>query len=358
MAVGFTGYTHIPFNETSFLTTTRPNVFITGGQGHVGRTLIPTLVQHGYNVHSLARSLEARDRLRALGCTSVQAGDVLSQEAMKAAARGCTHFIHCASTFSHVDTTRTRYFHQMNLLVATHVVATCRQLGIRKLVLLSNCAVLCDGEQVVNAREDDIAVKSSNHHPLGACAKSMREVEMLVLRANDDANGLLTCVIRPRLLWGGYADPFTTHVIRAARTNRLRLVSGGDFRTSTCHVRNACEAIACALRHGKGGQVYFVTDGSSVQFVSFVGRILKAAGVENVDTLLNKSVSLFVARRVARVAEWVAQWCNSEAVLSEAGVCLMGQEMTVCDRKAREMLAYQNAITIEQGLEQLRATID
>lgn len=351
MAVGLDHHINTGQYVTSFSTSTRPNVFVTGGQGHVGRTLIPTLQQQGYNVHSLARTMEERDRLRAMGCKSVQAGDVLSLEAIISAAWGCTHFVHCASTFSHVDTSRTQLFHSRNILVATHAIAACRQLRIRKLVLLSNCAVLCDGSAVSNANEKT----PLSPNPLGACGKSMREVEKIILDANDGAM-LQTSVIRPRLLWGGHGDPFTTALIQAAKAQRLRLVSGGNFRTSTCHVRNACEAIMCALRHDKGGEIYFVTDGCSVHFGSFVRSLLVAAKVDCVDSVLSNTVPLWLARRVARVAEWYAQYSNTEAMLSEAGVCLIGQEMTVCDDKARGMISYCNVVSVDQGLTELRGT--
>lgn len=351
MAIGLHDDVDSGLDLTSFLTTTFPTVFVTGGQGHVGRTLIPTLRQHGYNVHSLARTLEGRDRLRALGCASVQAGDVLCLQAIISAARGCTHFIHCASTFSHVDTSRTQYYLLMNKLTATHAVAACRHLEIRKLVLLSNCSVLCNGTPVVNA-DESMPLKED---PLGTCAKSMRIVERLILQANDNTT-LQTCVIRPRLLWGGVdGDPFTMNIIEAARSKRLRLVSGGNFYTSTCHVRNACEAISCALRRAKGGHIYHVTDGKLIRFSSFIRDILKAVDIDHVDDLLAQSVPLFVARRIARLSQWLAQISNTKASLSEAGVCLVGQEMTICDNKARDVLAYRNAISLDEGMAQLRA---
>jgi len=38
---------------------TDTTVFVTGGSGYVGKTLIPTLIARGYRVKALARSTEA-----------------------------------------------------------------------------------------------------------------------------------------------------------------------------------------------------------------------------------------------------------------------------------------------------------
>jgi nucleoside-diphosphate-sugar epimerase len=91
--------------------------------------------------------------------------------------------------------------------------------------------------------------------------------------------------------------------------------SRGNYRISTTHVSNLCSAIILACRNGKGGEVYYVTDGKDVLFRDFIGKLLET-----------------VYKTVIPVGTPVI---DSEMIYT------MGTAFTINDNKARTQLGYQ-----------------
>lgn len=399
MAIGLHGLVEEDKESAVFFAPSSPHVFVTGALGHLGRTLIRVLQQRGFAVRSIGRTSRECDLLRALGCISADIGDVWSTPTLVTAAWDCRLFVHCATVFAPrdgVQATSNEGCHDNSTPMdanacATHsVVAACRTLGVHKLVVVSGCAVMCGS----NCDTCGVAVPviEANEsipppvHPHGALARALFAAEQVALQFgglsgdnshyNDDYNDdvgdmgegdrgggeedmLSTCVVRPGLLWGGGHDALATALVRSARGGQLRLVGGGSFRISTCHVENASACIVNALRRGACGAVYFATDGVPILYADFVRRVLVSAGVERraVDAALSRSVSLSVARCVARVAEWLARIFHWPPFLTEPAVCRLGQELSVCDHLARATLGYRNALSINQGMQLVRDSI-
>lgn len=352
-------------SETSFIhSTSVPIVFVTGALTHTGHELIQTLCSRGYRVHSISQSSRGCDFLRSLGCSQVTFGDELCSQTLQTAASGATLFVHCA--YSHhlhcnddaaehpVTLSSSVNWHTQAVSAARSVVTVCRNLFVRRLVVLTSCTSPPSfrGQAPFPITEDT----SSNSSPLGAHGRAMQAVEQLVIAANDPAS-LTTVIIRPRLLWGGQGDPLTRSLVAAARSRTLRLVDSGQACTSTCHVANACDAVVRALKNGPGGQVYFVSDGEPTTYRMFTRRVLQAAGVPDVDNVMKKSFPLAIARRVGRLFEWLSNFIHIDPPLTEAGVCLMAVPFVVCDDKARQMLGYRQVVSVHTGMLLLRKTL-
>lgn len=335
-------------HDNSLLRLSKPHVFVFGGLTFLGRNLIPALLKAGYGVKSMAATVEQRARLRALGCCSVAYGEPYSLEAIKLAAAGCLYAVHCACKFVHCDISEGNIVAQSNHLITANIIKACRALQILKLVFHSSEAVLFDGGPL--SRVDESCAYPVN--PVGSCAQSLQNAEARVLSAN--AVSLETIVVRPRLLWGGDDDQFVPCLLKNANAGTLRLVGEGKFLTSTCHVANACEGVIRALQHGQGGEVYFLTDGSPIMFKEFVRGLLLASGVRDVDEAISRSIPLWLAKRLARLAEMMGRRVGKQPQLTQSGVGLIGQEITVLDEKAREKLGYRSQKSMAQGMIEMR----
>lgn len=326
----------------------KPHVFVFGGLTFLGRNLIPALVKAGYGVKSMAATVEQRTRLRVLGCGSVGYGEPYSLEAVKLAAKGCLYAVHCACKFVHCDISEDNTVALSNHLITTNIVKACRELQILKLVFRSSEAALFEGNPL--SCVDETCPYPIN--PVGSCAESLQTAEARVLSANSEL--LETIVVRPRLLWGGDDDQFVPCLVKNAKAGTLRLVGEGRFLTSTCHIANACEGVICALRNGQGGDVYFLTDGSPIIFREFVRGLLLASGVREVEEAISRSIPLWLARRLAKLAEVMGKRMGKQPQLTQSGVGLIGQEITVLDRRAREKLGYEGAKSVAQGMMDMR----
>lgn len=72
-------------------------VFVTGGSGFVGQTLIPTLITNGYQVHALARSAEAIQKVERLGAIAIK-GDLNDSKALASGVEECETVFHLAAS--------------------------------------------------------------------------------------------------------------------------------------------------------------------------------------------------------------------------------------------------------------------
>lgn len=366
MAVGISGAESFSYVSPSFLSS-QPKVFVTGGLGQLGRALIVSLKQKGLIVQSIGRTNAEQSALIALGCDSVGYGEVSSVSALINAARGSTFFVHCASSYAPRDSTwvpnptdiESSIIDKDGEACATHsVLEACRALTIHKLIVVTGFAVVCGGSGVLPITDaiEDAPLKDIPH---GARSAALRAAERAALKHCDDEDPPMVSVVRPALLWGGHGDAFVTALVSAARRKCLRLVGGGKFRISTCHVQNACAGITAALRAATHGAIYFVTDGAPLMYVTFVRRLLLAASIDTptVDIVLSRSVPLAIARRIALLAEWFAHFTGVPPTITEPGVCRLGRQLTVRDTRARISLGYRNAVSFEQGMQLVRTSI-
>lgn len=335
------------YYDDSLLQLGKPHVFVIGGLSFLGRNLIPALVKSGYGVKSMAGTVAQRAQLRALGCTSVGYGEPYSFEAIRIAARGSLYAVHCASLFVHCDVSQNDLVYKSNHLVTSNMIKACRILRIVKLIVQSSEAVLYNGHPLQKVDEG----RPFPLNPLGSCARSLQNVEDLVIEANR--SGLSTVVVRPRLLWGRDDEVFLPSLLADARSGNLRLVGEGRYLTSTCHVSNACEGIICAIKGARGGEVFFLTDGQPVVFQDFVRSLLIAKGEQNVDEIVTRSIPLWIARQLAKAAEILGKASGTQPRMTQSGIGLIGQEMTFVDQKARQLLGYRGLMTIEKGIKEI-----
>ena len=322
-----------------------PSTFLTGGSGFVGRNLVPALVSRGDRVFALARSDTAAATVSALGATPVRA-ELDDVEAMTTAMRSCETVFHCAAKID--EWGAPSEFERVNVAGTEAVLTAAKRAGVRRLVHVSTEAVLVGGGPIVDADE----TKPLPRRPLGQYARTKGLAET---RVRDASSGTLTTVVvRPRFVWGKGDTAVLPRLADAVRDGRFSWISGGRYRTSTCHVQNLVEALLLAGERGRGGEVYFVTDGAPVEFRSFITALLKTRGVDPGT----KSIPHAIAHAVAIVGDAAYRLVNAKGPppLAHATLHLIGEEVTVVDAKARRELEYVGRVTREAGLAEMQGT--
>jgi len=320
------------------------DVFVTGGSGYVGRNLIEALVARGDRVRALARSVESSSAVSTRGA-SVVSGDVLDEDAMVEGMRGCDAVVHAAALLGG-PRDESLYF-RTNVAGTDAVLRAAERAGVPRLVHVSTEAVLADGRPLRNVDETHPYPKR-HIRPYGI-TKAMAEQHVVAA----DSERLATVVVRPRFVWGRDDSTLLPRLVAAARTRQMAWFDGGRYRTSTTHVANTAAGIVAAMERGRGGEIYFVTDGEPVVFREFITAMLATQGV----AAPSRSVPRLVARGVAgTLAGWAALTrAASEPLVTPAALALVAQEMTVSDAKARREIGYAPVISIIDGLAELRA---
>ncbi len=108
-----------------------------------------------------------------------------------------------------------------------------------------------------------------------------------MLAANGHA-GLLTCALRPHLIWGPRDPHLVPRLIDRARRGRLRQVGNGTNLIDMVYVENAAEAhlqAADALEDDSpvAGRAYFISQGEPVRCWDWINAILALAGLPPVQ---------------------------------------------------------------------------
>jgi nucleoside-diphosphate-sugar epimerase len=316
-------------------------VFVTGGSGFVGQALVRALVARGEQVVAMSRSERSDGVLRGLGAEPVRGDlDSVSSEALQ----GCEAVIHAGA---HVEEWGPwEVFERINVRGTERLLLAARQAGVRRFVHVGTEAALFDGRALVQLDETaPLAV----HSPF-PYSRSKALAEAAVLAAN--APGFSTIVIRPRLVWGPGDSTVLPVLVEAARQGRFAWPDGGQQLTSTTHLHNLVHALQLALRQGRGGQAYFVLDGPPVPMRSFLSRYAATTGAD----LGERSVPGWLLRGVAALTEPVFSLVGRKPPLTRFTAAMTSREVTLKDDKARKELGYTPVITMDQGLEALRAS--
>jgi len=318
--------------------------FVTGGSGYVGRNLIRHLRRRGDEVRALARSQPAIKAVTELGAIAVH-GDLDSADAMRNAMTGCDVVFHVAALAA--EWGPREQFQHFNVEGTASVLKAAQAAGVKKFVHVGTEAALCDGTPLVNVDES----RPLPERPLSRYPQSKAEAEKRVRAANGPS--FETVVVRPRFVWGNDDTSVLAALVAAVKAGRFMWMDGGRYPTSTTHVDNVCEGLLLAAEKGRGGEVYFVTDGAPVELRDFVTKMLATRGVDPGGKSLPKGVVLVLAR----ISEWIWETLGlkGEPPATRMAVHLFGESVTVNDAKARRELGYRGLVTQEQGLAGLKS---
>jgi len=318
-------------------------IFLTGGSGYVGRNLIRHFVARGVAIKALARCDKSAELVRSLGATVVR-GDLL-EVSLSTAMVGCDALIHAAADTDHGPATERQ--RRVNEDGTRAVMEAAHRAGIRKVIHLSTESVLATGRALVNVDETTpLPLK-----PAGGYSRTKAAAERIALAANAD--NFAVVVLRPRFVWGRDDTTALPAITEAVKSGKFAWISGGTYLTSTTHIGNLCNAVELALARGRGGEVYFVSDGAPIAFRTMVSGLLDTQGLQ----IPHKSVPRAVVRTVAIIGDILAAISGGRIVppLTRQAYATSAVEVSFDIGKARRELGYEPVISREQGLAELHA---
>jgi len=183
-------------------------------------------------------------------------------------------------------------------------------------------------------------------------ARSKALAEQEVLAANDN-NGLLTCVLRPHLIWGPRDRSLIPRMLDRARRGRLIQVGDGTNRIDTTYVENAADAhvqAAEALSPGSAaaGKAYFISQGDPVNCWEWINRHLALAGMAPV----RRSMSFATAWKLGVFFEAVYRvfgW-RDDPPMTRFLAAQMARSHYFSTSRAKADFGYLPAVSTAEGL--------
>ncbi len=244
----------------------------------------------------------------------------------------------------------TRYYGS-NVAATMHVVAGCLEHGVGRLVFTSSPSVTFDGT-------DQCGVDESTAYPtrwLCHYPRSKAMAEQHVLQSNGKG-GLLTCALRPHLVWGPGDRHLVPGLIQRRRANRLWQVGDGANLVDMVYIDNAAEAHVLAARAlapgaAAAGRAYYISQGEPVNCWDWINQILALAGLPPTP----RRISLKAAVRLGAVMELVGRMIPGagEPPLTRFLAAQLGRSHFYNIARARRDLGYEPRISTAEGMRRL-----
>ena len=277
---------------------------VTGANGFLGSYLVRHLLELNYEVTAMTRR---RDEGLANLDVEMAHGDVRDFDSVLSACKGQDIVFHTAG-ISGIWGPWKKYY-TTNTVGTRNVVDACVQSSVRRLIYTSSPSVTFNGQHQTNIDESAPYPKRwLCHYP-----HSKALAEQNVLNANDEFD-LLTCALRPHLIWGPGDRHLIPRLIDRARKKQLRRVGDGANLIDTIYVENAAEAhvqAAEALVDDSPlcGNAYFISQDDPVNCWEWINEILQMAGVPRV----RQSISFRWAYRLGYALESIHELMNKDS---------------------------------------------
>jgi len=300
-------------------------IFITGGAGFIGSTLIGRLVNENKIIvyDNLSRnSLKSKSFRDHSNLTLIQ-GDILDFEALRDAMRRADIVVHCAAIAgidtvikSPVNTMRVNMVGSANVLEAAAGLPRCE-----RIVCFSTSEVF--GTEAFRSREGDPTVMGAVGEARWTYAVSKLAEEHLAI-AYFKEKGLPTTVLRPFNVYGpGQVGEgaLRAFVMRAVKNEPIEIHGDGTQIRAWCYVDDMVDGVLLAMVHPNA-----------------VGESLNIGNQQAVVTIYG------LANTVVRVLD-------SKSPIRFTHKDYVDVELRVPSvAKAREMMGFEAKIDLEEGI--------
>lgn len=182
-------------------------------------------------------------------------------------------------------------FYATNTLSTQALLEGARQYGVQKFVYTSSPSVTFDGRDQCGVDESvPYARRWLCHYPH---SKMLAEKAVLAAHGRD---GLLTCALRPHLIWGPGDRHLIPRVLARARAGQLRRIGDGKNLIDIVHVENAAHAQWLATQALQpdspvGGKAYFISQGEPVNCWEWINQILQLADLPPVRRSISRHLA-------------------------------------------------------------------
>ena len=325
-------------------------IFVTGGGGFLGNAIVHQLVQEGLEVVSFSRN--KHKALEKPGIIHHQ-GNIEDFEKLKTAMQGCGAVFHIAAKTGIWGSYSS--FYETNVTGTENIIKACIELGIPHLVHTSSASVVYHGSS--KGMNESLPYPKKFYAPY---PQTKAIAERAVLMANGP--GLVTCALRPHLVWGPGDTHFLTRLQTRRRKDQLRLLGNKQYLIDTIYIDNAVSAHLRVLRKMQtnpgsvAGKAYFISQDEPISIRSFTNRLLDTMGLPPVNKTMSPGFALF--------AGWLSQNVFSffnirkEPVLTVFLAKQLSSSHWYDISAAKKDFGYIPAISIDEGMSRLKQWIE
>lgn len=229
----------------------RPVVFLTGGTGFLGKSLVPKLVAGGYRVRMLVRPSSNLSWIPDKQ-VEVYEGDVNNGKDLTTGMHGCRYVVHAAAHFRFWGDEA--QFKKVNYEGTKKVVRAAQHNTVDRFIYISSIAVVGKPEPGVVINEE------ARCNPQSPYQRTKYQTEQWV-QQQARLGELPAVILRPGAFYGpgrryGFNRLFLIEAMRGWRVK----VQGGRRLIFPVYVPDVAEAVEASLTAGRTGEIYNICD--------------------------------------------------------------------------------------------------
>lgn len=347
-----------PVEEPDFAPRIGERILFTGASGLLGRESVLALLRAGYDVRVFQRGDSG---IAALLPDSVRPrfeqvrGDITNAQAVDLAMTGVNGVVHAAAKVS--VSGEWADYERINIEGTRTLLQAALNHSVGSFLYISSPSVAHAGAAIVG---DDAGV-ASPEHARGNYARSKAAAELLALEANGTTlpgGGVLRVgALRPHIMWGPGDTQLVERILERSAAGRLPLLSGGTGLIDTLYIDNAADALVRGYQRldAFAGRALVVTNGQPRTIAELLGGFCEAVGVPAPRFSVPAKVAALAGKVIERVWERLPKnvTAGDEPPMTEFLAEQLSTAHWFDQRRTRELLQWEPAVSIEEGYERL-----
>lgn len=347
-----------PVEEPDFAPRIGERILFTGASGLLGRESVLALLRAGYDVRVFQRGDSG---IAALLPDSVRPrfeqvrGDITNAQAVDLAMTGVNGVVHAAAKVS--VSGEWADYERINIEGTRTLLQAALNHSVSSFLYISSPSVAHAGAAIVG----DGAGVASPEHARGNYARSKAAAELLALEANGTTlpgGGVLRVgALRPHLMWGPGDTQLVERILERSAAGRLPLLSCGTGLIDTLYIDNAADAVVRGYQRldAFAGQALVVTNGQPRTIAELLGGFCEAVGVPAPRFSVPAKVAALAGKVIERVWERLPKnvTAGDEPPMTEFLAEQLSTAHWFDQRRTRELLQWEPAVSIEEGYERL-----
>jgi nucleoside-diphosphate-sugar epimerase len=315
-------------------------VLVTGGNGFLGRHLVPLLLRRDLHVRVLGR----QERYALNLPVEYYRCDIQNFSDLLQATRDVEVVFHLASKAG--IESHPKLYDAINIQGTLNIIEACRQNGVQYCIYTSSPCVVFNGKDI---RHGDESLPYSLY-PLCDYARTKIQAEKFILETNS--NTLKTIALRPHLLFGHGDQHLIPRILQRSQSKRLVRIGSGKNLVDMTHIDNAAYAHELAflalLQGHPGGKAYFIGQERPLPLWTTVEDILRRLGYPKVTRSIPSGIAYAIGYVLEKIFHLLKN--NQEPVMTRFLAIALSRDHYFSHRAAREELGYIPKISIEEAM--------
>lgn len=319
---------------------------VTGAVGFVGGHLVDALVARGDDV--LATDVAPAAHRRDVGYQRV---DITDYDATRRAIEGAEVVFHNASVVHTKQNLQDKVW-AVNLGGSQNVLRACQELGVKRLVYVSSASAVYEGHDIRNG-DEKMPYSRISQAPY-ADSKIAAEKELL---AAHGQKGVAICAIRPHVIFGPGDKRLVPNLLSRARDGKLKFSVGRKMNklSDFTYVDNLVAALLAAdekltVDSAPGGQAYFITNGTPMNFWDFVDKFIVELGYPPIKIAIPYPIAYGAAAVMETLDTLRGGTLGEEDGMTRFAIKYLCTDHYFSVDKARRDLGYKPAVSIDEGI--------